>query len=323
MVPLPRRWLSSVLLRVNGSMVLFDCGEGTQISWHRFHWGFKRLDAICLSHHHADHVAGLPGLWHTVSNAGRTEPLHIYGPVGTEGIVRGLRVIAPWLQFRIIVHELHDGDAFELPNGLQGRVAEGDHRIPVLAYRFDIPRRPGFLPEKAEALGVPRRMWNVLQHGEAVEIDGERVTPEQVMTGPRGGISVALVTDTRPTDRIRALIQGVDLLVSEATYGDDADIEKAVAHKHMTFREAATLAREAGATGLWLTHFGVSLVDPAVWEANARDVFPAVELGYDGMTGQVTFDAGYEPTGPATTVTGSSPASVDSMNAEIAGKSPT
>jgi ribonuclease Z len=322
MLPLPKRWLSSALVRINGSLMLLDCGEGTQITWRRFHWGFKRLDAICLSHHHADHVAGLPGLFHTISNAGRTEPMHIYGPPGTIEVIKGLRVIAPWLGFDMVIHELEGGEVFELPSGLQGRVAWGDHRIPVLAYRFDMPRSPGFLADKAEALGIPRPMWKQLQRGQSVEIAGRVIEPDEVLTGAREGISLGFATDTRPTEGIRELMTDADLLISEATYGDDAEAEKAVVHKHMTFREAATLAKDANVGGLWLTHFGVGMNDPSRWDRNARDVFPGVELGYAGLTGRIAFDEGYVSTGPARSGSDYSPESDDSMNAEIAAGSP-
>ena len=323
MVPLPDRWLSSVLVRLYGSLMLLDCGEGTQIAWRRFHWGFKRLDAICLTHHHADHVAGLPGLFHTVSNSGRTEPMHIYGPPGTREVILGLRVIAPWLGFDMFIHELEGGDTFELPSGLLGRVAWGEHRGPVLAYRFDMPRNPGFLPDRATSLRVPRPMWKQLQRGESVEIEGRVIESRDVMTGPRPGVSFGFATDTRPTEGLRELVAGVDLLISEATYGDDADAPKATAHKHMTFREAATLAREADAGGLWLTHFGAGMADPTVWDSNARDIFPQVELGYSGLTGRIAFDHGYTSTGPAHADVDYSPESEDSMNSEIAAGSPT
>lgn len=323
MVPLPERWLSSVLLRANGSLTLIDCGEGTQISWRRFHWGFKRLDAICLTHHHADHVAGLPGLFHTVSNAGRTEPMYIYGPPGTIEVIQGLRVIAPWLAFDMIVQELQGGDEFDLPSGLRGRVVWGDHRAPVLAYRLEMPRAPGFLPDRAESLGVPRTKWKHLQRGESVEVDGRTVEPGEVLTGNRRGVSLGMVTDTRPTEDIRQLVHGVDLLISEGTYGDDLEAEKAISHKHMTFREAATLARQAEARSLWLTHFGAGMADPRTWKRNAGDVFPDVELGYAGLAGRISFDEGYEPAGAAESDTGSSPESDDSINSEMAAGSPT
>lgn len=295
MVPLPDRYLSSVLFRLNGSLNLIDCGEGTQMSWRNYHWGFRRLDAIFLTHHHADHVAGLPGLFHTVANSGRTEPMHIYGPPGMIEVIKGLRVIAPWLPYDMVVHELEGGDSFELPSGVTGTVAWGEHRGPVLGYRFELPRQPAFLPDRAEALGVPRPMWSRLQRGETVTVDGREVAPEEVQSDPRKGISFAMVTDTRPTDDLKELARGADLLICEGTYGDDADIGKAIENRHMTFREAATLAREAEVGALWLTHFGAGMSCPQEWSANARDVFPDVELGYSGLQGQLTYDDGYRP----------------------------
>lgn len=323
MVPLPDRWLSSVLLRVGGSLLLIDCGEGTQIAWRRFHWGFKRLDTICLTHHHADHVAGLPGLFHTISNAGRTEPLHIYGPPDTAQVIDGLRVIASRLAFDVIVHEVRGGDGFDLPSGVRGLVAWGDHRVPVLAYRFDVPRAAGFLRNNAEALGIPRTQWGALQRGNNVVVNGRTVEPWEVMTGKRKGLSLGMVTDSRPTSDLISVMHGVDLLISEATYGDDIEVDKAIAHKHMTFREAATLARDAEARALWLTHFGAGMKDPSEWETNACEVFPDVELGYSGMTGRISFDEGYVPGALASTVTGSLPERADSINAVIASRSPT
>jgi ribonuclease Z len=324
MMPLPQRWLSSVLLRVEGSLILLDCGEGTQIPWRQFKWGFKRLDAICLSHVHADHVAGLPGLFHTVANAGRTSPMHIYGPRGIAVVIAGLRVIAPYLPYEVIPHELDAGAEFTLPAGMRGQVAAGDHRVPVLAYRFDMLRKPGFQVKRAEALGIPQRFWGTLQQGESVSVAGVTIEPEDVMGPSRRGISLGFVTDTRPVPTIRDLVRGVDLLISEGTYGDDADAGKAVAHGHMTFREAATLARDAAAGTLWLTHFGAGMTDPGAWADNARSIFPNTTLGYTGLQCGITFRGGYEPSPDGIDPgDGESPESDVSMKAEIASRSPT
>lgn len=293
MVPLPDRYLSSLLFRVGGSLNLIDCGEGTQMSWRRFHWGFKRLDNIFITHHHADHVAGLPGLFHTVANAGRTEPMHIYGPAGMFEVIKGLRVIAPYLPYEMHVHEVEGGDRFTLASGIRGRVEYGDHRGPVLAYRFDYPREPAFLPDRARSLNIPQPLWGPLSRGEAVEIAGRMVQPEEVRGEERKGVSFTLVTDTRPTSDLVELARETDLLICEGTYGDDADGHKAIEKRHMTFREAATIAREAGAGALWLTHFGLGLADPASWVRNAEAVFPPTQLGFAGLTGQITFETGY------------------------------
>lgn len=288
-MPLPRRWLSSLLLRVGGDVILCDCGEGTQIAWRATGWSFRRLSTICISHTHADHIAGLPGMLHTVANTGRTEPIIIYGPPEVTAVVRGLRVIAPELPFPVVVRELASGEAFPLPEGLQGSCVAGEHALPVLAYRFDLARKRRFLSDRARELGVPVNRWHTLQDGASVTTGGRTVTPDEVLGPPRPGISLAYVTDTRPTPAIASLIAGADLLVCEGTYGDDADAEKAVRNQHMTFREAATLARDAGVGQLWITHFSPGVTDAAEFAGNAREVFPETTIGHDGMTASFAF----------------------------------
>lgn len=300
MVPLPGRWLSSALIRANGSLILFDCGEGTQIAMRQAHWGFRRLDAICLSHLHADHVAGLPGLLHTVANAGRTGPLPIFGPPGTADVVNGLRVIAPHLPYAVEVVELEDDQAFSLPGGLTGRAREGIHRVPVLGYRLTAERGPAFQRDRAIALGVPRPEWSRLQRGETVQVEGRTVQAAEVLGGARPGIALGLITDTRPTDHLVGLVDGVDLLICEATYGEDADRPKAERHRHMTIREATSLASQAEARHLWLTHFGAGMTDPSSYRPFAKALFGAAEIGYGGLTATLTFRRGYERIDPGT-----------------------
>jgi ribonuclease Z len=265
-------------------MVLLDCGEGTQVQMRRFHWGFRRLDAICLSHLHADHVGGLPGLFHTVAHAGRTEPMQIYGPPGTVRAVEGLRVIAPHLPYDVKIHELQPGDTFALPNGLRARTAGGEHRLPCLAYRFDLARQPAFDTSRAEALGVPMQAWSRLQDGDAVDVDGRTVHPADVLGEPRLGIDLGFVTDTRPTAAIRALMQEVDLLVAESTYQSDEEAGKAIENGHMTVREACDLARSVDARELWLTHFSATIENPEELLPLAQSVFPRVVIGHAGLS---------------------------------------
>jgi ribonuclease Z len=293
MVPLPERPLSALQLRFNGSLVLFDCGEGTQVQMRRFHWGFRALAAICLSHLHADHVAGLPGLLHTVANAGRTEPLHIYGPPGTGVVVSGLRVIASWLPFEVVVHEIEDGDRFELLPGLDAHVREGEHRIPCFGWKLSVDRAPAFDPVRAVSLEIPRTFWSRLQRGESVEVGGTVVGPDEVLAKRRQGVSFAFVTDTRSTHAITELVRDVDLLVCESTFGRDEDAEKAARRGHMTMREACQLASNAGAGALWLTHFGGTIEKPGALTIPARRLFPNVTIGYPGLAGTVSFDRGY------------------------------
>jgi ribonuclease Z len=289
MMPLPGRWLSTLLIRVKGQLTLFDCGEGTQIAWRESGWGFRRLGAICFSHTHADHIAGLPGLLHAVANAGRTEPIDIFGPAGTDAVVRALRSIAPVLPYEVRVMELRGGERFSLPGGLLGSSEAGDHALPVLAYRVDLIRARAFLPERARALGVPMRLWSQLQSGEPVSWDGGQVTADLVLGPLRPGLAIAYVTDTRPVPELLVFVERVDLLVCEGTYGSDEDFPKAVRNRHMTFREAATLARDASAKDLWITHFSPALEDPAAFAGNATNVFAEADIGKDGLTIELKF----------------------------------
>jgi ribonuclease Z len=284
MMPLPHRWLASSLVRFSGHLVLFDCGEGTQISLRSLGWGIKDIDLILISHVHGDHVAGLPGLLLTQGNSGRTEALEIVGPPGVAEVVRGLRVVAPYLPFEVRVRELESRAAFGLHNVRISYVA-ADHHVPCLAYRIDLPRAPRFLAERARALAVPVTEWRRLQRGERV---GD-VRPEDVLGPPRPGLCVGLVTDTRPTDGIAELVAGVDLLVSEATFADDADQPRAVERKHMTFREAAGLAVAAGARQLVLTHFSPSVTQPEQFADNAVSVFGNTLVGRDHLAVTLRF----------------------------------
>jgi ribonuclease Z len=284
MMPLPNRWLSSVLLRYAGRLILFDCGEGTQISLRGLGWGFKAIDLILISHVHGDHVTGLPGLLLTLGNAGRTEVVRIVGPTGFSHVLERLLVVAPYLPFPVECRELVGGDSFD-SQGLSISCADADHHVACLAYRIDVPRGRRFLPEQALQLGVPIHLWSRLQRGEAV--DG--IQPESVLGPPRRGLSVGLVTDTRPSAALVELVGDVDLLFGEGMYGSDEDHPRAVERRHMTFREMAELARSAHAKQLVLTHFSPSLVDPQAFADLAREVFPHTIVGSDHLAFSLGF----------------------------------
>jgi ribonuclease Z len=283
MMPLPGRWLSCALVRNGSTLTLFDCGEGTQIPWKSLGWGFRQLGAICLSHMHADHVAGLPGIFFMVAHAGRTEPLDIYGPVGTGYVLDGLRRIAAELPFPIILHEMKGGEHFELPGGLQGSCTMAAHGVPCLAYRAELQRLPAFQAEKARALNLPIQFWSRLQHGETIEYNGQTIIPEQVLGPARRGISFAYITDTRPTRALHTLAHDVDLLICESMYDDPADISLARANAHMLAEESAGIAKAAHAHQLVLTHFSPKINDPSHAEKAARRVFENTRAARDGM----------------------------------------
>jgi ribonuclease Z len=287
-IPLPGRPLSSVLARLGPELMLFDCGEGTQVSMRRWGWGFKALSAICLSHMHGDHVAGLPGLLLSVANAGRTDPMEIIGPPGTREVVAGLRVIARRLPYELRVHEVETSDGF-VWNGATLATLAVDHSVPCLAFRLDLPRSRRFEPERARALGVPVTAWKLLQRGEPVTVGGRGVRPDDVLGARRHGLRFAYVTDTRPTDGMPAFLARANLLVIEGTYGDPADAANAVENKHLLFSESAQIARAAEADQLWLTHFSAKLLDPEAYASHATAIFPATTVGREGLTTTLRF----------------------------------
>lgn len=296
-IPLPGRPFSSVLARIGPEMILFDCGEGTQVSLRRWGWGFRGISAICLSHLHADHVTGLPGLLLSIGNANRTLPIDVYGPVGTRIVVAGLRVVAPYLPFEVRVHELAARE--DIPwNGALLASLPVDHAVPCLAFRLDVPRARRFQPELARALGVPVEEWKTLQRGRPVIVqEGDQdgvvrrtVRPDDVLGPERRGIRFAYVTDTRPTPEMPDFLAGADLLVIEGTYGDPADAENAVENRHLLFSEAAAIGREAGVRAIWLTHFSAKLLEPERFAGEATRVFPETTVGYAGLTTSLHFE---------------------------------
>ncbi len=282
-MPMPDRALSALYARVNGRAILIDCGEGTQVGVQRLGWGMQCIDGILISHFHADHCSGLQGMLLALTKALRTEPLHIYGPVGLTQVVNGLRVIAPQLTFPVVLHELTGQTEFELI-GLQITAFPLDHGIPCLGWRLHLPRKAAFDPQKARALDVPLPLWKALQRGETVTAGRREIQPAEVMGAPRKGITVLYATDTRPVDAIPDLGFRCDLMILEGMYGTEEKYPLALKNHHMLYREAAALARDAEAQQLLLTHFSTSIEAPEAYIDNARAVFPDADVASDGMT---------------------------------------
>ena len=278
-LPLPDRGLTACYLRVRGRGLLIDCGEGTQTAIRRLGWGFRCIDGMLITHYHGDHCGGLPGFLLSLGKAERREPFHIWGYTGLKAIVEGLRVVAPVLPFPVVLHEF-SGERVELSMiGLEITGFRLDHGVPCYGWRLELPRQGAFQPQRAKALGVPVRDWKRLQAGETV--DG--VTPEQVMGPPRQGIRLLYATDTRPTPDIIRYGRGADLMILEGMYGDETKRAQAEKNRHMLFAEAATLAREAGAKRLLLTHFSNCIDDPQAYLSLAQAIFPATEAAMDGQ----------------------------------------
>lgn len=290
MMPLPRRWLTALMTRYNGSSLLIDCGEGTQVAIKEKGWSFKPIDVICFTHFHGDHISGLPGLLLTMGNAERTEPLTLIGPKGLERVVNALRVIAPELPFEIKCIEISGAEqVFEL-NGYRITAFKVNHNVLCYGYTLEILRQGKFSVDRAKANDIPMKYWNPLQKGQIVEADGRTLSPDMVLGPERKGIKVTYTTDTRPTASIARNAKGSDLFICEGMYGEEEKIEKAKGYKHMTFREAAVLARDAGVRELWLTHYSPSLVYPEDYMGAARGIFSNAWPGKDGKSVELKFE---------------------------------
>jgi len=289
MMPMPERFLSSMLLRINGRLIMTDCGEGTQVTLKMLGWGFKAIDTICFTHFHADHISGLPGMLLTIGNSGRTEPVTLVGPAGLKRVVDGLRLIFPELPFRIDYLEIDDSSQIHDFDDFRLTTCEGDHRIKCFAYRFDIPRKGKFSVEKAKQLGLPVKTWSILQKGGVVEFESKKYTSEMVLGDERKGISISFCTDTRPIAAFGEFIKNSDLFVCEGMYGENEKLQKAIEYKHMLFSEAAKLARIGNVNELWLTHLSPSMKEPEEFIDNAVKIFKNTTVGYDRMTKRINF----------------------------------
>ena len=285
-MPMPTRFLSAGLISYKGRKILIDCGEGTQVSMRISNCGFKTIDVICITHVHGDHIVGLPGLLGTIGNSGRTEPLTIIGPEGIEKVVDGLRTIAEYLPYEVNIIE-NPKDTIVLNNGfINGEVEINtcilEHSSPCIGYNFNIKRTPKFNVESAIKNNVPKLLWSRLQKKEEkIEYEGKTYYREMILGEERKGIKISYITDSRPISSIADFIYGSDLFVCEGTYGDDNDIAKAEKNKHMTFREAAVLARMGNVKKLLLTHFGTAMGNPEEFIGNALEEFKNSEIAYD------------------------------------------
>lgn len=289
MMPLPYRWLTALMTRFNGSQLLIDCGEGTQIAIKEKGWSFKPIDVICFTHYHGDHISGLPGLLLTMGNADRREPLTLIGPKGLERVVNSLRVIAPELPFEIKYIEITEPEqSFEM-NGYRLNAFKVKHNVTCYGYTIEIDRAGKFDVQRAMEQEIPKEYWKVLQKGGNVEIDGRILTPDMVLGPPRRGIKLTYCTDTRPTESILKHAVNSDLFICEGMYGEKEKASKAVEYKHMTFYEAAKLARDAEVKEMWLTHYSPSLTRPEEFMDDVRKIFPNAIAGKDRMTVELDF----------------------------------
>ena len=292
MMPLPYRWLTSLMMRYNGKSILIDCGEGTQIALREKGWSPNPIDIICFTHYHADHISGLPGMLLTMGNAERTQPLLLIGPKGLTKVVNALRVIAPELPFEIECREIAGTESEQKFSfdGFEIQAFKVNHNVLCYGYSLSVERTGRFDRGRAEEQGIPMKLWSRLQKGEVIEQDGRTYTPDMVLGERRKGLKVTYCTDTRPTDSILAHARGADLLILEGMYGEPDKLVKAKEHKHMTMYEAARIAKDAEVPELWLTHYSPSLMRPEEFMGEVRRIFPRAVAAKDGRTVELNFE---------------------------------
>jgi ribonuclease Z len=288
MMPLPGRFLTSAMVRREGELFLFDCGEGTQISLKMLNIKWKKISSIFISHMHADHVTGLPGMLMLSSQVDREDPLYIYGPARLqEYISQNRRLLDMYINYEIIVQAVQPGIIYETDE-FEVEAFPLEHTKPCFGYTMREKPRPGlFHPEKADSLGVPRGpLWSRLQSGSSVELsDGRVVTSDQIMGEPREGRTFSYVTDTLYHPSISEYVRNADLLLCEGMF-DDSLLESALEKKHMTARQAAMIARDAEVKSMGLFHYSPRYTDRDLRDLlkEAREVYPQTFLARDRMS---------------------------------------
>ena len=290
MMPLPYRWLTSMMARYNGKSILIDCGEGTQVAMKEKGWSPKPIDVICFTHYHADHISGLPGLLLTMGNAERTEPVLMIGPKGLEKVVNALRTIAPELPFEIQFYELNEQTESIEVDGIRITAFRVRHNVVCYGYALDIDRAGKFDAEKAKENGIALQYWSRLQKGEVIQDGDKTYTPDMVLGPARKGLKVTYCTDTRPIDTIADFAKDSDLFICEGMYGEADKLDKAREYKHMTFYEAAELAKKAETKELWLTHYSPSTMWPEEFMKQVKSIFPNALAAKDGQTTELKFE---------------------------------
>ena len=286
-VPMPNRNLSSLFINYKGKKILIDCGEGTQVSMRMKNCGFKTIDLILITHLHGAHIIGLIGLLSTMGNSGKVDDLTIVGPRGIIETMNAIKVLIEYLPYKVIVvedpKETFTLDEHPVFKDLEISTLELDHSTECLGYSLYFKRTPKFNIKKARANKVPQCLWNKLQKVPDLFYDGKMYTSNMVLGDDRKGIKISFITDTRFLLTIPDFIRDSDLFICEGMYGDDMDISKAVKNKHMTFTEAANLAKLGNVKKLLLTHFSPSLENPQDFLENATRIFPNTIIGEDRL----------------------------------------
>jgi ribonuclease Z len=288
MLPLKDRFLTSLYAEYNGKAVLIDCGEGTQVAIAKYGLKMSKIELILITHCHADHVTGLPGLLLSIGNSSRTEPLDIFAPESSLPVLRALLSVCGGLPYEVRFHGLPENERLEfcadmIDPMLMIKTLPLSHTVSCIGYSLCLERKPVFDPEKARAAGVPVTFWKRLHNGETVTLDdGRIISPDDVTGEKRTPIKVTYTTDTLPIAELSDLAESSDLFICEGMYGLPEKKESMNEKRHMLMQDACDIAKRAGAKRLWLTHYSPAEKEPAVYEDELREIFPDVIMTEDG-----------------------------------------
>ncbi|MGP8321869.1 MAG: ribonuclease Z [Methanosarcinaceae archaeon] len=290
-LPTPNRNPSGIMINRKGELMLFDCGEGTQQQMMKAKTGMMTLSSIFITHFHADHILGIPGLVQTLSFQGRIEPLTIYGPHWVIEFMKSLVALGYYkLKYEIKTVQLEPGNVIKR-EGYSIHVLKTEHSVPSLGYALIEDKRMGkFNRKKAVELGVPPGpLFSKLHRGESIEVDGKIIYSEDVVAAPRKGRTVIYSGDTRPCESVLNASLDADLLIHDSTFSDEK-YDRAVESMHSTAGEAAALAKKAGVHHLVLTHISSRYTDDtAPILEDARKIFENVTVANDLMEIEVPY----------------------------------
>jgi ribonuclease Z len=280
--PTPERGLTCICLEREGEILMFDAGEGAQISYLKSGLGWNKKMKIFVTHLHGDHCIGILGLLQTMTLQNRTQPVEIYGPDGIEEfIASNIKVLNFGLSFPVMITSIREEKVVDEKSYII-KACEADHSITSYSYIFEEKDRPGkFFPEKAKKIGVPEgELWHKLQLGKEVQVGNRIVKPSEVLGEKRSGKKIGISGDTRPTKKLEEFFRDCDYLSFDSTFLSELQ-EKAVETHHSTAKEAALLAKNANVSNLILTHFSARYNDESVLLEEAKKIHSSVIAARD------------------------------------------
>lgn len=287
--PTLTRQLASAFVAAESTGILFDCGEGTQLSLQKNEIRAKRIDYICITHYHADHIAGLLGVLLAIQSSGKNTTVTIVGPSGLRKVFTALTSLTGKFKFPIVLDEFTGkSHTCKIPGGYL-KAFPVLHSVECYGYTVELIHKPKFIAKRAEALGIPKYLWSTITDGMPILYNGHSFDSDMFYGSPRIGLKICYCVDSRPTKSIVENANDSDLFICEGMYADDSQIDKAVDNMHMTMYEAAALAKEAGVKELWTTHYSNANVNPVVEQENLRKIFPNTTVAMDGQSKSMIF----------------------------------